>query len=329
MRSFARGALAAVAAVSVAAGCGSDSPPVQGDAATPDAPVGEHYLFVVSEVRLPTSQSEAQLLGLDIDGDPAGAPDNKLGEILFNLTTLGNFEPQENFDQFIANGVVIQLFDLQATEFEAGASALRGFLGRNPVPSPCISVADPVCGRHLDGAGSFSVDLTAPLGTVMAGPVTSGRLENGPGEMPLYLPLMEGRDPLVVTLVGSRVDATVSPDGMSGRLGGALRVEEIDAVVFPEIHAIVAAQIAADCNAGVCPGGSNGQALLDLFDANGDGMVSLEELRESQLISNLFAPDIDLYDGEGFFNPRIDGVNDSLSLGVSFTAVPASFPIPN
>ena len=65
-----------------------------------------------------------------------------------------------------------------------------------------------------------------------------------------------------------------------------------------------------------------------LFDANTDGTITAKELRTNALIMSLLAPDLDLFDSAGIYNPRVDGVNDSLSFGVGFTAVGAVFDLP-
>ena len=63
---------------------------------------------------------------------------------------------------------------------------------------------------------------------------------------------------------------------------------------------------------------------MALFDENEDGMVTEEELRANALIeSTVGNPDLDLFDGDGQFDPNVDGVKDSLSLGLGFTAVGA------
>ena len=65
------------------------------------------------------------------------------------------------------------------------------------------------------------------------------------------------------------------------------------------------------------------------FDvAPADCKVSLEEVKDSNLIKSLLTPDVDLMDSTGAFNPLKDGEKDSLSLGVGFTAISGSFPIP-
>ena len=53
--------------------------------------------------------------------------------------------------------------------------------------------------------------------------------------------------------------------------------------------------------------------------------MSVDELRNNDLVSSLLSPDVDLFDENGDFNPRTDEVKDALSFGLGFTAVPASF----
>ncbi len=45
-------------------------------------------------------------------------------------------------------------------------------------------------------------------------------------------------------------------------------------------------------------------------------------------MGSLLSPDVDRLDETGAFKPRRDGIKDSLSIGLGFTAVPASFSAP-
>ena len=50
---------------------------------------------------------------------------------------------------------------------------------------------------------------------------------------------------------------------------------------------------------------------------------------ENNILPKLaISPDLDLLDASGKFNPRQDGVKDSLSLGLGFTCVPATLTVP-
>ena len=70
------------------------------------------------------------------------------------------------------------------------------------------------------------------------------------------------------------------------------------------------------------------QTLLGLFDEDADCAVGFTELQQSSLISSLLAPDLDLLDADGQFDPSGDGEKDLLSVGVGWSAVGASFPLP-
>jgi hypothetical protein len=66
--------------------------------------------------------------------------------------------------------------------------------------------------------------------------------------------------------------------------------------------------------------------MLELFDDDGDGTITVAEVLENALIASLLSPDLDLIDERGQLNPRSDGIKDSMSVGFGFDAVGASFP---
>ena len=79
-------------------------------------------------------------------------------------------------------------------------------------------------------------------------------------------------------------------------------------------------QIASDCPNGVCVAGSLGAELLQNLDTNFDGMISVGELESNVLFEGLTSSTVDLFDGQGRFNPGCDGVLDGLSVAVAFSA---------
>jgi hypothetical protein len=143
--------------------------------------------------------------------------------------------------------------------------------------------------------------------------------------MDVPLPLGSA-DPPWAPLVDGHFGGTVSGSGIaSGTVTGALRVADVDGTVLPAMHEIVVAQIADDCSVS-CVSGSVGETLLGTFDENGDGTVTIDEMRTSALVTSLLAPDLDLFDGSGLRGS--DGVEDSLSFGYGFGAVNGSFAEP-
>lgn len=187
------------------------------------------------------------------------------------------------------------------------------------------------CGHHLDGATSFDVDPTASSASILPGSIESATFRGGPASVTIEISL-DGDNAFPLHLVGARAEVDVTASRLlDGRLGGG-----IDAVneFLPALHALLAGVIAVDCGGTpetmCCTLDSSGQTLVSLFDANGDCSVSLAELAEDSLITTLLAPDVDLLDADGAFNPNVDGVNDLVSLGIGFTSAGASFvPAPN
>jgi hypothetical protein len=305
-------------------------------------PAGSDTQYVVSQITMPVSATQAQQLGLDLDGDPQGRPDNALGQILSTLAQQGGINLQESVDAQVADGGIILLVNVRATALatapKVGAWVMLGD-SATPVPSPCVDENDTVCGRHLDGAGVFTIASSSPMDAILAGQIVAGKFTGGPGEVTLQIALGTDSAPISLNLVGARMEVTTSATGlMSGKLGGAVTKGDLDANVLPAIVTIMEDTIGADCAGGTppdcCPEGSTGATLVDLFDDCTDGSdscdcaVDLEELKTNSLIASLLAPDVDLLDGAGKFNPRQDDTKDSLSLGIGFTGVNGTFPAP-
>jgi hypothetical protein len=159
-------------------------------------------------------------------------------------------------------------------------------------------------------------------GTLGAG----GRLRAGPGSVPVLL-AFAGVPPAVISLVGvgGGIDCEASASGLaSGRLGAALTEEEVDQRLIPAMAAGIDEVMQRDCPDALCEDGSPGEQLAIFFDDNEDGRLTEEELLSNSLIASTIGnPDLDLFDAGGVYNPGVDGVKDSLSLGVGFTAVSA------
>ncbi len=302
------------------------------DAAIPDAaptpdgfvdPTGDHTQFVANTIDVPTSASEAFALGLDIDGDPLMRPDNALGQVLATLSSMGA-DPQAAIDGFVADGELLEIFDVQATDLvtasDVGVSVFLGNDGDVP--------ANPA--DNFSGSEMFVIEPGTPTDSLLYGSITSGHLSARGGTIPLKLLVFGGTSPIRVNLVGARVEANITATNLSiGRLGGGITEAEIDSVLIPGLADAFNAIVAEDCIGLTCDPDSPGEDILDLFDTiDVDGVISVEEVRASPLISSLLAPDIDLFDSAGDFNPRVDGVDDSLSFGVGFTAVGAVFDLP-
>ena len=106
----------------------------------------------------------------------------------------------------------------------------------------------------------------------------------------------------------------------SGKLGGGIS-QQVDEVLIPAIASALQTVIDASCPTACSPAAAN---ILIVFDANGDQIVTADELRSNFLVQAiLLSPDLDLVKGNG--RPGRDGVRDSISVGLGFTAKAALF----
>jgi hypothetical protein len=331
-------AVASIFAVSTAA-CGGDNggdPPIQEEV----NPAGTHHQYVMNQLLLPTNATQANQYGLVLDDNPQNRPNNALGQILSTLSSAGDLNLQEQIDEQVTQGSIIMLANMQATALTTATGVgVWVYLGANPDPEPCQDANDMVCGRHLQGDASFTISPSSPTDALVVGQNVGGQFRGGPGTVTIELSLVEGADSLTVDLIGARMEiGAVSETGLTmAKLGGAITKQDLDTVVLPTIVDLMADVVEGDCQLGppdCCTAGSTGQTLVDLFDEDGDCEISLEELRTNSLIASLLAPDVDLLDcpnadsppADCTFHPNQDGIKDSLSLGIGFTATGATFP---
>ncbi|MBT8496506.1 MAG: hypothetical protein KJO07_25890 [Deltaproteobacteria bacterium] len=315
-------------------GCGSEDGSSSGPEAEELDETGTHNTYVLDSLQVPTSPSEANALGLNIDFDDQDIPDNQLGKILSTLASAagGDFDISTSLAETIATGDIILLSSIQATDLSNAAGAgMWVYIGDEPSRSPCTGEEDTTCGKHLDGQTGFAIKADSPRNALITGQIAGGKFDGGPGTVRLELPLV-GDTPLVLDLIGAQAKVTVGANGLqSGRLGGAVTEDALRTDVLPALQQILVDVAGEDCVPGgetCCTPESTGELLYDLFDEDGSCDISLTELENNSLISTLLAPDLDLLDEGGNFNPNSDGVLDSLSLGIGFSAVGATFSPP-
>ncbi|MDX2090900.1 MAG: hypothetical protein SFX73_23775 [Kofleriaceae bacterium] len=308
--------------------CGGDDGGV--DQPTPEGP---HYQTVSKKVLVPTNNSQAREYGLDIgssDGELDGTVDNQLGMVLGTLATMG-FDIQATIDGAVAEGSIILLADFQTSDFmNTTAAGLKILLGdkATAMPAPCNDgetydeETKTGCGRHLAGTGNFTIAAGSPNDAAVAGKIVNGVFTGGPGNITLQIAL-GGTDAIQLDLIGARAKATgISGDAITSLvLGGALTENDLNTKVIPAIQAQIAPIVTEDCPGTApscnCTSGSTGATVLDLFDANDNCEVSVEEIATNQLIQSLLAPDV-----------KIEGT-DALSLGVKVETTKATFPAQN
>ncbi len=270
----------------------------------------------MASVRVPETPAEATALGLDLDGD--GQPDNALGGLLAALHSQADLPIDAAEMQAIASGRALTLVRLGDVLFPDTADV--------PVlVSPGTDLDDDPA-DNFSGSEPFSLAPLAGADGELVGAIDADHLIAGPGAVPVLLAV--GGDPAEVAAlrgVGGRIDCDASAPALtSGRLGAAFSGEEVHASLIPPLAAGIDAIVQRDCPDAVCEPGSTGESLASFFDDSGDGRVTALELESNSLISSTLGnPDLDLFDENGDFNPRVDGVKDSLSLAVGFTAVAA------
>ncbi len=285
-----------------AAGCADDP------AMTDGAPAGAHYQYVVDQIDLPQTANEASRLGLNLDRDEAGRPDNALGQTLAGV--VGAF-PEYDLDAEAAaqlgDGSITPLLDLQTADLSAANDVgLELLHGRDLDNDP----SDNDSGNEF-----FAVDPSRGSG-LLTGAITNGQLDVGGGSVPVAFTFPGLGEAFLVTLDDARVVARVDVNGITGSIGGGMSDDTVQTELIPALQRGFDNIVARDCpdGAGSCTS-DFAAALLDLFDTEPlDGRLSVAELRDSELISALLAPDLDL---------DHDGVKDALSVGLGFHAVSA------
>lgn len=291
----------------LATGCAEESvePVIEGDV--------HHY--VVSEVHLPRTNQEARDIGLDLDGDDA--VDNQFGMVVSTLQGMG-FDLAGTVDESVVRGNALTLLELQALDFtNAPNVGLATYLGANPDPAACTDPQDlSTCGQHLTTRAHYDVvaDSQSDVGhTVFDDSVLFA-------DIPV-LPIALGLDPsapLRVDLRSARVKLlNMRPDGGTALISGGITARDRDEVVLPEaarqLDRIVATECHQPTGSGPCACTGRSGVLQEIFDANDDCSISLDELRANALVTSLVSTDIER-----------DGV-EMLSFGFAAELRPAAF----
>lgn len=298
---------------------GVDAPPDSGGGgvdAMPDSgtttPV--YYRWIVDNQVIPTTTQQAQLYGLDLDGN--GSADNQLGFVFSALTAQG-FDLQPVTDQAVARGQILMLGE--ANVATPAAATYTMYSGANPNPAPCTGPTDTVCRKHLAGTATFDLAATSAHDTPLAGSLANGVLTAGPGNLQVTLGFTGA--PLVLNLVGARVRLDMVSGASFGAsvIAGAITTAERLAKIDPALQQSTMAAVAADCTSTTpptcgCAAGSTGATMLSLFDSNPkDCQISLQEISDNSLINALLAPDV------------VVGGQEAISFGFGATAVKATY----
>ncbi len=270
---------------------------------------GVEYYFVTNKLQIPTTQEQTQAFALNVDGDAQQTLDNKFGNLLTLLTSaVQNIELQSTLDQAVDNGQLVSLHVVKADDALNDSNVSWSILqGQKTLSAPVF-----------DGADKFALDTVAPANLPIVGSLTNGHFVGGPGAAKVQMYLLG--QPLDVNLIGLRLEADVSAKGcVNGKLGGAVTVEEFRGKVLPPLADGLNLVIQSDQTAAT--------AILQAFDSDRNGEITGQELENNPLLMIAISPDMDMLDASGNFNPRQDGVNDSYSIGLGFTCVPATWEL--
>jgi hypothetical protein len=299
-------------------------------------PEGDHHHYIVNSLLVPSTSTQANEFGLDLDGK-GSKHDNALGGVLSTLKGLG-FEVQPTIDAAVAEGSIILLADFQTKDFAKTSKAgVQVFLGDSSMVTPAACNASEMynpatktgCGRHLvPGMGNFAISASSPTNAALGGPIAGGTFSGGPGNLALQIAL-GGTEAIELNLIGARAKGSMlTADGLGSMiLAGAMSKTDIDTKVIPAIHKQLLPIIAEDCPtptvAGCgCASDSTGKTILGFLDtkkadgsAGQDCTVTEDEIATNPTVSSFLSPDVE-----------IDGVK-ALSLGIKATAVKANFTV--
>jgi hypothetical protein len=271
---------------------------------------GAQYQFVTNKLLLPTTYKLTQDFGLNIDDDDRQNTENKFGDLLTLLTSVApQLEIQSTLDDAVNNGQLVTLHMVKADDFLNDPSVLWSvYLGQRTQTAPAF-----------DGSDQLTLDSATPLDSPIVGSLTNGRFTGGPGAARIRIHLLGQQ--VEVDLIGVRLEADISVNGcIDGKMGGGITVEEFRDRLLPAIADGLNQVITAD-NSAATP-------ILQAFDSNKDGIITVEELEKNPVLMIAVSPDLDLLDASNKFNPGQDGVKDSYSIGFGFTCVPAEFSVP-
>ncbi len=276
-------------------------PPVDGSPPPADGPVRPPpttsvLQVVINHFGIPTNSGEH---ALDLDGD--SAVDNQLGAVFaVVLTAMGEgFDLQAEADRGLAEGKTLLMLDLLADDLVDSPARVRAHLGEDQDGNP----AD-----NFSGEETLGISVESPKDIALDGEIKDGALRTAGA---VVMPFIVSGELVMLPFSRGRVEAQVTAAGMTqGIITGAMPMAAVNGTLMR----VIAERVDESYKN---PGSSadTKKQLGDLFDTNGDGTITATELSESPVVGILVKPDIDT-DG--------DGVDDAMSAGFGFTAVPCT-----
>jgi len=286
------------------------------------------FNYVVDKLIAPMTRTD---FAIDLNGD--GHLDNQFGNIVGALTAQ-NFDVQTGIDTQIMMGTTIELVTVTTTD----ATEMN-----DPAATTSVLAGMPMAMPVFDGTGMFTVD-TSQAAAAFHGPLTNGSFSSenpvttrDPVSLTLSLELFPG-NVIALPIHGAHVSYDATPMGlMNGELQGSVKEQDVQTIVVPAIAKLLTETVMQN------PGTPTSMQILQLFDVGdgnggtctnpdgtmgkpGDGIISPCEVAMNNIIQNVLAPDVQIYDANGNYAPNPANTNrDSLSLAVGFKAVAAKF----
>jgi hypothetical protein len=291
---------------------------------------GMVYKYVVNSLTAPMQRTD---FAMDLNGD--GHSDNQLGNVIAAMEAIG-FDAVTNVAQSVAQGDTIDLVGFQTADpmlmndDTAGVVLEAGQAHPNP---------------DFSGNGSFTVDGKQPAAQLFGRLQVAAFSSNNPVTtthpvmLSLQLGLFGSGMPIVLPLNGAHIQFSTGKDPKSGAPGllmgqihGSVKNSDVQNILIPALAQSLNQIITQD------PNSANAMQVEQIFDTGGcvdangtmakanDGKIDPCEVSSNQIVQNVLAPDVQIYDQNGSYAPnKLNNMKDSFSVGVGFTAVKASF----
>ena len=205
---------------------------------------------------------------------------------------------------------------------------MSGKCDTTPAPADTVPV--------YDGTDQFMTDTTNFAGAQFAGRITNGLFSSNnpattthPVTINMQLPLVAGAAPVSLNIIGAHIQFRVSNGKiMGGQINGAIKSSDVMNTIIPNVAMLLNDRVVAS------PMGSTEKQILQIFDIGCtghmeykmDGMIETCEVSDNSIIKNVLNPDVQMFDAGGQYKPNPMNTNkDSLSLGLGFTAVKATY----
>ncbi len=214
---------------------------------------GEARRYVVDQIWLSTTNTQAKDYGGDLNGD--GYIDNQLGQVVSMLASQGDVT--SHGDDMIRAGVVTSSVIITADDLANDDSVSVRYLA-----SDDDGTAVEVGGRFIDGA--FEPNRTWRTKV--------------PGAATLHLPVFVDADPSTIRLEGVEIELEADGDGYWAFVHGV--VEDPMAAAFAGMKQMIDERP------------YDHPFLKKLLDGNNDGVVTFDELEGNSLFVSLLSPDV-------------------------------------